>query len=329
MNNVQKMILLFAVTIPLAACGGSNSTSPLSTDKPATITGLVQQGNITGASVFVDLNGNGVKDVGEPAAAAATGADGKFTLSLTAEQVTAMKAAGAKAKIVSAGGTDTTTGLAAGLLATDPPAVTGDTATKNITPMTTLTAMAADDSQKGSLKTKMGELGHKDSSGKGTDDAEIEHATPAVIALCKSVEAALMNVQKAAAASGKGADVTTAVTHAAAAEIGKALAGKTAAELTDTQKLADTISAAVGTALTANKTQLGITDAQVTTMVASIDTGCKAVADAVKNSTGGSLSTEDHSKTESEIMHSAGTDIKNSVDSSSAQVETETHGGGK
>src|SRR6185369_1901236 len=55
-----------------------------------------------------------------------TGPDGKFALSLTAGQVTALKAASATAKIVSVGGTDTTTTLEVGLLASDLPAITGD-----------------------------------------------------------------------------------------------------------------------------------------------------------------------------------------------------------
>src|SRR6266568_4559117 len=102
MNQIQKMLSLFTVTILLAACGSSGSTTA---QGPSTITGLVQQGNIAGAKVFLDLNGNGVLDAGEPADPNLTGANGKFTLALTAEQVTALKAASATAKIVSEGGT--------------------------------------------------------------------------------------------------------------------------------------------------------------------------------------------------------------------------------
>jgi hypothetical protein len=319
MNQIRKMLTLFTATLLLAACGGGGSTQG-----PTTITGLVQQGKIVGATVFLDLNGNGVKDAGEPVATNPTAADAKFSLPLTAEQVTALEAASATAKIVSVGGTDTTTGIEAGLLVSDLPPVTGATATKNITPMTTLTAMTAD-AKKADLKNVLGTLGLKDSSGSANDDALIETATPAVIALCKGVESALLNVQKAA--SGKGTTVSQAVTQAAAAEIGKALAGKKAAEITDTQKLADTISAAAGIALTGNKAQLGVTDAQVTTIVASIGKGCKGVAEAVRVKCGGSLSTEDHSQKESEIMSGAGGQIKSSMDSSAAEVETETHGG--
>jgi hypothetical protein len=316
MNQITKILSLCTVTLTLAACGGNGDSldtidSATSLQKPVTITGQVQQGNIAGSTVFLDLNGNGVKDAGEPAALA-TVADGKFKLDLTAEQATALKAAGTTAKIVSEGGTDTTTNLPAGLLVSDLPAITGATATKNVTAMTTLTAMTPD-AQKGSLKTVMGTLGLKDAAG-ANDDILIENATPAVIALSKGVESALLSVQKATSVT---------VAKAAAAEMGKALATKTAAEITDTQKLADTLSAAAGTALTNNNVAAG----QVTTMVASISSGCKEVTDLVKSQTGGSLSTEDHPKTESEIMHTVGGQINTSVTTTTTEVETASHGG--
>ena len=322
MNQIQKMLSLFTVTLLLAACGGSGSTTDLGSldaQKPVTITGQVQQGNIKGAQVFLDLNGNGVKEAGEPASLNPTGADGKFALSLTAGQVTALKAASATAKIVSVGGTDTTTTLEVGLLASDLPAITGDTATKNITAMTTLTAMTPD-AKKGELKAVLGTLGLRDDSGSANDDKLIENATPAVIALCKSVESALLNVKKA---------TTIEAAQAVAAEMGKALLGKTKADLTDTQKLADTLATAAGTALSAKKTELGLTDAQVAAMVTAIGKGCKGVADAVMSKCGGTLSTETHNatETESEIMHAAETEIHGIVETANAEVETGSHSG--
>jgi hypothetical protein len=316
MKKTQKILSLFTVTLLLAACGGSGSSTP-PVQGSSTITGQVQQGNIKGAQVFLDLNGNGVQEAGEPAAAALTGADGKFTLDLTADQVTALKTAAGTAKIVSVGGTDTTTTLEVGLLASDLPAITGASATKNITAMTTLTAMTPD-AKKGDLKTVLGTLGLKDDSGSANDDKLIENATPAVIALCKSVESALLNVKKA---------TSIAVAQAVAAEMGKALAGKTKAELTDTQKLADTLAAAAGTALTAKQTALGLTDAQVAAMVTAIGKGCKGVADAVMSKCGGTLSTETHNanETESAIMNAAYAEIRGIVETANAEVETASH----
>src|SRR6185369_15133496 len=162
MNQISKVLSVSAVTLLLAACGGNGTSdiidSATSAQKPVTISGQVQQGNIAGATVFLDLNGNGVQDAGEPASLNPTGADGKFVLPLTADQVTALKTAAGTAKIVSVGGTDTTTTLEVGLLASDLPAITGATATKNITAMTTLTSMTPD-AKKGDLKTVLGTLG--------------------------------------------------------------------------------------------------------------------------------------------------------------------------
>jgi hypothetical protein len=320
MNQIPKMLSLCTVTLLLAACSGGTTTDVGSLDaqKPVAITGQVQQGNIAGATVFLDLNGDGVKNAGEPAAPV-TVADGKFTLVLTADDVVKLKAnlaTVATAKIVSDGGTDTTTGLAVGLLASDLPAINGATANKNITAMTTLTAMTPDAQQKADLKAVLGKLGH------ANDDALIETATPAVIALCKSVESALLNVQKSTSVE---------VAREAATEMGKALSLKmkthTELELTDTQKLANTLSTAAGIALKNNK----IPDAQANPMVTSIGKGCKDVADLVKSKTGGSLSTEDRSKKESEIMTElggVGGQISTSVDASTAEVETHHSGSG-
>jgi hypothetical protein len=314
MNKNNKLLSMFAATLFLAACGGGSSSSIEDLATTHTISGQVQQGNIQGATVFLDLNGNGKQDVGEPASTA-TGADGKFTLSLNAAQTAALNAS-STAKIVSVGGTDTTTKLEAGLLVSDVAPVTGASSTKNVTAMTTLVAMTPD-AKKADLKTVLGTLGMKDSAGKANDDALIETSTPAVIGLSKSVESALLNVKKST-------DDT--VARAAAAEMGKALAAKKGAEaeLTDTTKLADTLSTAAGTAL-ANNNVPG-----VTTATAVINKGCKDVAELVRTHTGGNptLSTEDHSKKESEIMAEVGDQIKSSVDGTTAEVETETHHGG-
>jgi hypothetical protein len=312
MNRNLKILSLFASTLFLAACGGGGSSiEDLATSHA--ISGQVQQGNIKGATVFLDLNGNGVQDAGEPASTT-TGTDGKFTLSLNGAQAAALNAAPSTAKIVSVGGTDTTTGLEAGLLVSDVAPVTGASTTKNVTAMTTLVAMTPD-AKKADLKTVLGTLGLKDSSGKANDDSLIETSTPAVIALSKGVESALLNVKKA---------TSDTVARAAAAEMGKALATKTAAEITDTAALSTTLSTAAGTALTNSGS---VPAGQVTTMVDTIGKGCKEVTDLVKANTGGTLSTEDHPKTESEIMTTVGGQIRTSVETSTAEVETESHHG--
>ena len=142
MNHIKKTLTMLTVPLLLAACGGSE-TSSLDSGfgvNKTTISGQVQQGNVVGAKVFLDLNGNGVQEAGEPAATNLTAADGTFALPLTAADVAKLTPT---SKIVSEGGTDPT-GLAAGLLVSDLPAIAGETATKNITPLTTLVAMTLD-----------------------------------------------------------------------------------------------------------------------------------------------------------------------------------------
>jgi hypothetical protein len=318
MNHIKKMLSLLTVPLLLAACSGSETSSqdPSLGLNKTTISGQVQQGNVVGATVFLDLNGDGVKQAGEPAATSLTAADGKFVLPLTADDLAKLRVAGATAKIVSDGGTDPT-GLTAGLLVSDLPVIATETETKNITPLTTLVAKTLDPAKKEQLKGVLKSLGHTD------DNALIETSTPAAIALTKSCEAALSSIQKSAA--GKTKDVIAKVTLEAAAKMGDALATKTAAEITDTAALSTTLSVAAGTAITDNHVELGgLDDVQVAGMVSAIETSCKGVADLVKTGSGGSLSTSEHSKTESEIMDAVGAEIKHTVDT--ANTEVETHG---
>ena len=291
MNHIKKLLSLCAVTLLLAACGGGGGgTTPPVVQNPATITGQVQQGNIVGAQVFLDLNGNGVQDAGEPGSSSATGADGKFTLSLTGEQVAALSPASATAKIACVGGTDTTTGLDAGLLVADPPAVTGASATGNVTPMSTLLAMAPA-AQKDQLKTVLKSLGLK-------DDALIEGSSSAVVALCKSVETVLITLQKSVTTK-VNADVAREVARKAAMEMGKALSGKSKADLINTETLANTLSFAAGEAVGQMPgSQLSAHTTQLTT---AMFTACKAAADAVMTKNGNRLATDD-SVSEVELM---------------------------
>jgi hypothetical protein len=321
MNHIKKTLTMLTVPLLLAACGGSETSSLDSGLNKTTISGQVQQGNVVGATVFLDLNGNGVKDTGEPAATSLTAADGKFVLPLTVDVVAKITPA---SKIVSEGGTDTTTTLEAGLLVSDLPAVSDAVATKNLTPMTTLVAMTPD-VQKEKLKGVLGTLGLK-------DDALINNSTPAVIALAKSCEAALSSIHKSALAS-KGKIIATAVTQAAAAEMGKNLAEINAADLTDTEILATTLAEAARTAISGKKAELGLDDIQVNDKVVAIKTNCKGVAELVRTHTGNGgvrLLTDDRSKAESVIMHEVEVEFKHMGEvADAANTEIETHGGVK
>ena len=80
--TAQKKILavliggLFVGSL-LTACGGGGSSAP--TVAPQSVTGFGVDGYIAGATVFLDLNNNGVADGGEPSTT--TDAQGKYTLS--------------------------------------------------------------------------------------------------------------------------------------------------------------------------------------------------------------------------------------------------------
>lgn len=63
----------------LSACGGGSSTASQSSSTPMSITGSVVDGYIQGATVCLDINGNGACDSGEPSATSDSA--GSYTLS--------------------------------------------------------------------------------------------------------------------------------------------------------------------------------------------------------------------------------------------------------
>lgn len=84
------MNVKFALTaislLSLTACGGGSgeSTTPEPTPPAATISGKVIDGYVSGATVFLDLNGNAILDNAEPSAV--TGENGDYFLDLDTEQ---------------------------------------------------------------------------------------------------------------------------------------------------------------------------------------------------------------------------------------------------
>src|SRR5437762_5112562 len=80
-----------AAALSLAGCGGGGGSTPPPTAQPAdqSLSGIVIDGPIQGATVCLDLNKNGSCDAGEPTSSA-TNAQGSYTISgLAADQVTA------------------------------------------------------------------------------------------------------------------------------------------------------------------------------------------------------------------------------------------------
>lgn len=83
--------LTFVFFVALASCGGGGSpegvgTSSQNNSNPASgISGVVMDGYLSNATVFLDLNDNGVFDVGEPTTV--TDASGAYVLNATTDQL--------------------------------------------------------------------------------------------------------------------------------------------------------------------------------------------------------------------------------------------------
>jgi hypothetical protein len=81
--NKKSIACLFSSAMMFAGCGGGSGGSANSTDDFASVSGKVIDGYISGATVFLDLNFNGVLDAGEPQTG--SGDFGDYTLELSPE----------------------------------------------------------------------------------------------------------------------------------------------------------------------------------------------------------------------------------------------------
>lgn len=114
----------------LVGCSGGGGGSGSGTSAASTLNGVAVDGYLQGATVFLDRNGNGVRDSGEPSTV--TDGSGRYSLDLTGISATALTGL----KVIVSGGIDTDTGYAfAGhLSARIEQAVSGQV----VTPLTTL-----------------------------------------------------------------------------------------------------------------------------------------------------------------------------------------------
>ena len=110
--------------------------------------GRVVDAPISGASVFVDLNGNNEQEEGEPSGT--TDANGFFNVD------TFTPIAGTAAKVISKGGTDTKTGKALPDLALISDVPADLTKSANVTPLTTVVASVDTPEAKAAVLTAMG-----------------------------------------------------------------------------------------------------------------------------------------------------------------------------
>ena len=113
--------------------------------------GRVVDAPISGAEVFVDLNGNNEPDEGEPSGT--TDADGFFNVD------TFTPTTGIPAKVISRGGTDTKTGKALPDLALISDVPADITKSANVTPLTTVVASVDTPEAKAAVLTAMGIAG--------------------------------------------------------------------------------------------------------------------------------------------------------------------------
>ena len=79
----SSVLVISALGVALSGCGGSGSQGNETPPSGNIYTGLVIDGPLQGATVFADINRNGVKDPGEPATV--TDGNGKYTLRVSTD----------------------------------------------------------------------------------------------------------------------------------------------------------------------------------------------------------------------------------------------------
>lgn len=166
-------LITFLVAITFAyGCGGSSSKS----SGTETIGGKITQGPVSGATVFADRVINGVSNQKLDTDEYSTITDANGDFNMLAPDYTHV--------LISRGGTD---------ILTQQPAVQmmAPAGSRNVTPLTTLVALAADETEAQKIKDVISGLG-----GSFDDDISTE-ATPAIVMLAKSVETAVKAVSDA------------------------------------------------------------------------------------------------------------------------------------
>ena len=126
-KNKLSMLAAAASAVLLVACGGGGGSGPLAS--PNAITGVAVDGYLQGATVFLDINRNGIADAGEPSTT--TDLSGRYALDYSGVtgSITGLP-------VVVTGGVDSDTGFAfAGKIAAQ---VESARQAQVVTPLTTL-----------------------------------------------------------------------------------------------------------------------------------------------------------------------------------------------
>lgn len=124
-----SMLILASIAISLTACGGGGGGGSSPSAAANTLTGVAVDGYLQGATVFLDINRNGLADAGEPVTS--TDLSGRYALDYSA-----VTGSVSGLPIVVTGGVDSDTGFAfAGKLSAQVESVSQ---AQVVTPMTTL-----------------------------------------------------------------------------------------------------------------------------------------------------------------------------------------------
>ena len=124
-----SMLILASIAISLTACGGGGGGGSSPSAAANTLTGVAVDGYLQGATVFLDINRNGLADAGEPVTS--TDLSGRYALDYSA-----VTGSVSGLPIVVTGGVDSDTGFAfAGKLSAPVESVSQ---AQVVTPMTTL-----------------------------------------------------------------------------------------------------------------------------------------------------------------------------------------------
>jgi Cytochrome C oxidase, cbb3-type, subunit III len=124
-----SMLILASIAISLTACGGGGGGGSSPSAAANTLTGVAVDGYLQGATVFLDINRNGLADEGEPVTS--TDLSGRYALDYSA-----VTGSVSGLPIVVTGGVDSDTGFAfAGKLSAQVESVSQ---AQVVTPMTTL-----------------------------------------------------------------------------------------------------------------------------------------------------------------------------------------------
>jgi hypothetical protein len=188
--------------------------------------GRVVDAPIKGASVFIDLNDNGVQDEAEPAGV--TDDDGFFNVAMFT------LTPGSSAKVVSKGGTDTLTGEALPNLALISDVPADITKPANVTPLTTVLAVIETEQEKADLLAAMGIEGTPEAlltSDAWAAAAEGDTAAQATQRINQQVGLLLQTGSSLIDGTGGGEDVSIALAKGIAAEIKQAVVSQTGLDL--------------------------------------------------------------------------------------------------